>query len=44
MLTELRQQVRDIKQGTDGLLYVVTRQDANQTAKSGMVLRIEPAE
>jgi glucose/arabinose dehydrogenase len=44
MMTELRQQVRDIKQGPDGLLYVVTRQDANQTPKSGMVLRIEPAE
>ena len=43
MLMELRQQVRDIRQGPDGLIYIVTRQDATQTAKSGMVLRIEPA-
>jgi glucose/arabinose dehydrogenase len=43
MLTELRQQIRDIRQGPDGLIYLVTRQDANQTPKSGMVLRIEPA-
>jgi glucose/arabinose dehydrogenase len=42
MLTELRQQIRDIRQGPDGLIYLVTRQDANQTAKSGTVLRIEP--
>jgi glucose/arabinose dehydrogenase len=43
MLMEMRQQVRDIRQGPDGLIYLVTRQDANQTPKSGMVLRIEPA-
>jgi aldose sugar dehydrogenase len=42
MLTELRQQVRDIRQAPDGLIYLVTRQDANQTPKSGMVLRLEP--
>ena len=42
MLTELRQQFRDIRQGPDGLIYLVTRQDANQTPKSGMVLRLEP--
>ena len=44
MLMELRQQIRDIRQGPDGLIYLVTRQDANQTAKSGMVLRIEPVD
>ena len=44
MLTELRQQFRDIRQGPDGLIYLVTRQDANQTPKSGMVLRIEPVD
>jgi len=43
MLTELRQEIRDIKQAPDGLLYLVTRQDAKHTAKSGMVLRLEPA-
>jgi glucose/arabinose dehydrogenase len=42
MLAELRQQVRDIRQAPDGLIYLVTRQDASQTPKSGMVLRLEP--
>ena len=36
MLTELRQRIRDVRQGPDGLLYVLTDEDA------GMVLRIEP--
>jgi len=36
LLTELRQRVRDVKQGPDGLLYVLTDQ------KQGAVLRIEP--
>ena len=44
MLSELRQEIRDVRQGPDGLIYLVTRQDAKHTAKSGMVLRIEPAE
>ena len=44
LLTELRQEIRDVRQGPDGLIYLVTRQDAKHTAKSGMVLRIEPAE
>jgi len=43
MLTALRQQIRDIDQGPDGLLYVVTRQDARMHENSGTVLRIEPA-
>lgn len=38
LLTELRQRVRDVKQGPDGLLYVLTDQ------KQGAVLRIEPAQ
>ena len=37
LLTELRQRVRDIRQGPDGLLYLVTDE------KQGAVLRIEPA-
>ena len=37
LLTELRQRVRDIRQGPDGLLYVLTDE------KEGAVLRIEPA-
>lgn len=38
LLTEFRQRIRDVRQGPDGLLYVLT--DANP----GAVLRIEPAE
>jgi aldose sugar dehydrogenase len=42
MLNGMRQEFRDIRQGPDGLIYLVTRQDAEHTPKSGMVLRIEP--
>jgi glucose/arabinose dehydrogenase len=38
LLTELRQRIRDVRQGPDGLLYVLTDQ------KDGAVLRIEPAQ
>ena len=38
LLTELRQRIRDVRQGPDGLLYVLT--DADEAA----LLRIEPAE
>lgn len=44
ILRELRQEIRDIRQSPDGLIYVVTRQSADRTPKSGMVLRIEPVE
>jgi glucose/arabinose dehydrogenase len=37
MLTELRQRIRDVRQGPDGLLYVLTDED------NGALLRIEPA-
>jgi glucose/arabinose dehydrogenase len=37
LLVELRQRIRDVKQGPDGLLYVLTDQ------KPGAVLKIEPA-
>jgi glucose/arabinose dehydrogenase len=36
MLTELRQRIRDVRQGPDGLLYALTDED------NGVVLRIEP--
>jgi glucose/arabinose dehydrogenase len=36
ILTELRQRIRDVRQGPDGLLYVLTDED------DGMLLRIEP--
>jgi glucose/arabinose dehydrogenase len=38
LLVELRQRIRDIKQGPDGLLYVLTDQNP------GAILRIEPVE
>jgi glucose/arabinose dehydrogenase len=34
---ELRQRIRDVRQGPDGLIYVLTDQ------RPGAVLRIEPA-
>ena len=37
LLTELRQRIRDVRQGADGFLYVLTDE------KDGAVLRIEPA-
>jgi glucose/arabinose dehydrogenase len=44
MLNAMRQEFRDIRQGPDGLIYLVTRQDADdRTSKTGMVLRLEPA-
>jgi glucose/arabinose dehydrogenase len=38
LLVELRQRIRDVRQGPDGLLYVLTDE------KQGAVLRIEPVE
>jgi glucose/arabinose dehydrogenase len=38
LLTDLRQRIRDVRQGPDGLLYVLTDE------KEGAVLRIEPAD
>jgi glucose/arabinose dehydrogenase len=38
MLRELQQRIRDVRQGPDGLLYVVTGED------QGALLRIEPGE
>jgi glucose/arabinose dehydrogenase len=38
LLTEFRQRIRDVRQGPDGLLYVLTDE------KPGAVLRIEPAQ
>ena len=37
MLTELKQRIRDVRQGPDGLLYVLTEEE------DGALLRIEPA-
>jgi aldose sugar dehydrogenase len=38
MLTELHQRIRDVRQGPDGLLYLLTDEDP------GALLRIEPAQ
>jgi aldose sugar dehydrogenase len=38
ILTELRQRIREVRQGPDGLLYVLTDEDA------GALLRIEPVQ
>ena len=38
MLTDLRQRIRDVRQGPDGLLYVLTEEE------DGVLLRIEPAQ
>jgi len=37
LLTTLHQRIRDVRQGPDGLLYVLTEEQA------GALLRIEPA-
>ena len=37
LLVELRQRIRDVRQGPDGLLYVLV------DAEDGAILRIEPA-
>ena len=38
MLLELRQRIRDVRQGPDGLLYLLTDETP------GALLRLEPAE
>ena len=38
LLTDLRRRIRDVKQGRDGLLYLLTDE------AEGVMLRIEPAE
>ncbi len=38
LLYELRQRIREVRQGPDGLLYLLTDEEA------GALLRIEPAE
>jgi glucose/arabinose dehydrogenase len=37
MLRELRQRIREVRQGPDGFLYLLTDED------DGALLRIEPA-
>jgi glucose/arabinose dehydrogenase len=43
LLTQIRHRIRDVRQGPDGLLYVVTDGTFSRTGATGTVLRIEPA-
>ena len=38
LLADLRQRIRDVRQGPDGLLYLLTEED------NAVILRLEPAE
>ena len=44
MLTPLRERVRDVRQGLDGLLYVVIDGEYSRPEDSGKVLRIQPSD
>ncbi len=44
LLTELRLRIRDVRQGPDGLLYIVADGDLTRRGATGAVLRIEPAD
>jgi glucose/arabinose dehydrogenase len=43
LLRELGQRMRDVRQGPDGLLYVLTGESASGTTE-GAILRVEPAD
>jgi glucose/arabinose dehydrogenase len=44
LLTELKKRVRDVRQGADGLLYVLVEDDFNgETGGETAILKIEPA-
>jgi glucose/arabinose dehydrogenase len=43
LLTELKKRVRDVRQGPDGLLYVLVEDNSGVDADEGALLRIEPA-
>ena len=44
LLAQLRQRIRDVRQGPDGLLYVLTAGCRATCEDNGALLRIEPAE
>lgn len=44
LLTELRQRIRDVRQGPDGLVYVLTDGYILSDDGEGVILRIEPAQ
>jgi glucose/arabinose dehydrogenase len=43
LLTQLNVRIRDVQQGPDGYIYVVTEGAIRGDAADGMVLRLEPA-
>jgi glucose/arabinose dehydrogenase len=43
LLTELKKRIRDVRQGPDGLLYVLAEDDATGDTGEGALLRLEPA-
>lgn len=44
LLTELKKRVRDVRQGSDGLIYVLVEDDADGESGETALLRIEPAD
>jgi glucose/arabinose dehydrogenase len=44
LLTELKKRFRDVRQGPDGLLYVLAEDEMVENAGEGAVLRIEPVQ
>jgi aldose sugar dehydrogenase len=38
LLTDMKQRIRDVRQGPDGLIYVLTDEE------NGALLRLEPAQ
>lgn len=43
LLTSLKKRIRDVRQGPDGLLYVLVEDDATGDTGEGALLRLEPA-
>jgi glucose/arabinose dehydrogenase len=44
LLTELKQRIREVRQGPDGYLYVLTEERAQLGEDNGALLRIEPVD
>jgi glucose/arabinose dehydrogenase len=44
LLLELKKRIRDVRQGPDGFLYVLTEDDMGGDGGEGALLRIEPAQ
>ena len=44
LLTELKKRFRDVRQGPDGLLYVLAEDEMVENAGEGAVLRLEPVQ